>query len=122
MAGTTNLVSVELIRNGKVIKKFEPKGYSLDFEYDDMTPLEKSTIKPADKRPPFVFYYLRAIQADGHMAWSSPIWVDVLPAIKKPPVVKKPEPVVATKNKSKLIVEEEEEEEFEEDDDLDDDL
>ena len=23
------------------------------------------------------YYYLRVIQRDGHMAWSSPIWVDV---------------------------------------------
>lgn len=121
VAGTTDLKAVELIRNGKVIKKFEPKGYSLDFEFDDMTPLEKAAIKPADKKPPFVFYYLRATQADGHIAWSSPIWVDILPAIKKPPAPKKPEPV--SKIKPKLVLdEEEEEEEYDDEDEDDDDL
>ncbi|MGZ3733050.1 MAG: DUF3604 domain-containing protein, partial [Parachlamydiaceae bacterium] len=32
-----------------------------------------------DKKPPFVYYYLRVTQVDGHMAWSSPIWVDYIP-------------------------------------------
>jgi len=26
---------------------------------------------------PFAYYYLRVLQKDGHMAWSSPIWVDM---------------------------------------------
>ncbi|MFI5334016.1 MAG: hypothetical protein ACHQT8_02475, partial [Chlamydiales bacterium] len=44
--------------------------------YDDMTPLEKVAFPAKDKAPPFVYYYLRVIQADSHMAWSSPIWID----------------------------------------------
>lgn len=85
VAGTTHLKSVEIIRNGKVIKTFETEGYSLDFTYDDMTPLEKVAFPSKDKAPPFVYYYLRVIQDDGHMAWSSPIWVDVLPAAPREP-------------------------------------
>lgn len=83
VAGTTNLKLVEIIRNGKVIHTFKPKGYHFDFEYDDAGPLEKIVIKPKDKNPPFIFYYLRVTQADGHMAWSSPIWVDMLPPSKE---------------------------------------
>jgi hypothetical protein len=79
VAGTTKLQKVEIIRNGKVIKTFEPDHYSLDFTYDDMTPLEKVTLPSKDKQPPFVYYYLRVTQEDGHMAWSSPIWVDYIP-------------------------------------------
>lgn len=79
VAGTTDLKHVELIRNGKVIKTFTADGYSLDFTYDDMTPLEKVAFPSKDKAPPFVYYYLRVTQEDGHMAWSSPIWVDLLP-------------------------------------------
>ena len=75
-AGTANIKKVELIRNGKVIKTFEPQGnaqkYWLDFTYDDMVPLEQVVINANDKKPPFVFYYLRFTQEDGHMAWSSP--------------------------------------------------
>jgi hypothetical protein len=79
VAGTTDLKSVEIIRNGEVIKSFKVDSYNLEFDYDDMTPLEKVCINAKDKKPPFVFYYLRVTQIDGHMAWSSPIWVDYIP-------------------------------------------
>lgn len=78
-AGTTKLHRVELIRNGKVLKSYEPTSYSFEFTYDDMDPLKSVVIDAKDKKPPFVFYYLRIIQEDGHMAWSSPIWVDYIP-------------------------------------------
>jgi hypothetical protein len=79
VAGTTNLHKVEIVRNGKVIKTFEPHQYFLDFTYDDMIPLDKVVIPTKDKNPPFVYYYLRVTQEDEHMAWSSPIWVDYIP-------------------------------------------
>lgn len=77
VAGTTELTSIELIRNGKVIKTFSTKDYHIDYEYDDMEPLDKVTTRPSKDAPPFVFYYLRVTQKDGNMAWSSPIWVDL---------------------------------------------
>lgn len=79
VAGTSKLQTVEIIRNGKVIKTFEPNHYFLEFAYDDMILLEKVVIPTKDKKPPFVYYYLRVTQEDGHMAWSSPIWVDYIP-------------------------------------------
>jgi hypothetical protein len=91
VAGTSKLEKVEIVRNGKVIKVYEPNDYKLEFEYDDMQPLAKVTLDAKDKKPPFVYYYLRAIQDDGHIAWSSPIWVDHVPLVKTPkPVAKKP--------------------------------
>lgn len=85
VAGTTKLKSVEIIRNGKVLTSLKCSTYYLDFTYDDMTPFEKVAIpdKENKKNPPFAFYYLRVTQADGHMAWSSPIWVDLLPISKE---------------------------------------
>lgn len=79
VAGTTDLETVEIIRNGMVAKSFKPEGYALDFVFDDMTPLEKVVINAKDGNPPFAYYYLRVVQKDGHMAWSSPIWVDYVP-------------------------------------------
>ncbi len=119
VAGTTKLQKVEIVRNGKSIKTYQPEGYILDFTYDDMTPLEKVAINAKDKKPPFVYYYLRITQADGHMAWSSPIWVDYIPgsATGKSIVKRLPKPV-----KKALIIEDEEEEEEEEDDEDFDDL
>lgn len=79
VAGTTDLERIEIIRNGEVIKTFTPHQYDLQFAYDDMDLLEDVVIEAKDKKPPFVYYYIRVLQVDGHMAWSSPIWVDYIP-------------------------------------------
>ncbi len=103
VAGTSDLIKVEIIRNGKVIQTYEPEeGYAFEFAYDDMEPLEKISIKSKDKSPPFVYYYIRAVQEDGHMAWSSPIWVDFVPVKMARPASKKP-----SKPASKPLIEEE---------------
>jgi len=78
-AGTTNLAKIEILRNGKVIKTFEPNAYYQDFVFDDMEDLPKVCIEDKDKKSLFVFYYVRLTQADGHIAWSSPIWIDYDP-------------------------------------------
>lgn len=83
VAGTTKLHMVEIIRNGKVLHTYKPDTYFLDFSYDDMTPLEKNSLKGKDKEPPFAYYYIRVTQEDGHMAWGSPIWIDLVPGIKR---------------------------------------
>lgn len=75
VAGTSKIKSVELIRNGKMLHEFPITGQFMDVTYDDMEPLSECCIQLTDKKP-FVFYYLRVTQEDGHMAWSSPIWVD----------------------------------------------
>jgi hypothetical protein len=78
VAGTTEITTVEIIRNGKVIKTYAPKSPYFDFTYDDMDPLQTIALNAEDESPPFVYYYLRVTQKDQHMAWSSPIWVDYL--------------------------------------------
>jgi hypothetical protein len=115
-AGTTKLKKVEIIRNGKVIKTFEPDGYSFDFTYDDMIALEKVVIDAKDKKPPFVYYYLRVTQEDGNMGWTSPIWVDYIP---NSPIKRSIIPRAAKPTKKSLIIEDIEDEE--EDEDLDED-
>ncbi|MBS0621816.1 MAG: DUF3604 domain-containing protein [Verrucomicrobia bacterium] len=80
VAGTAPLKSIELIRCGEVLTTFEvePGQTELEFTYDDLTPLEESALKREDGEGVFLYYYLRVIQEDEHMAWSSPIWVDHL--------------------------------------------
>lgn len=77
VAGTTQLQSVEIIRNGEVLKTFHPESNELHYEYDDMEPLSTVTLKDPKGKGSFAFYYLRVTQVDQSMAWSSPIWVDV---------------------------------------------
>lgn len=115
VAGTSDIVKLEIIRNGKVIHEIEPNsGYSLEFAFDDMVPLDKVVINAKDKKPPFVYYYIRVTQEDGHMAWCSPIWVDYVPVKLARPVSKKP-----LKPSAKPLVEDinfDEDDEDEEDD------
>jgi S-adenosylmethionine hydrolase len=77
VAGTTNIKTIEIIRNGKVIHTIKPDNvYHQNFEFDDMSPINKVYIDNKDKKPPFIYYYIRVTQEDGHIAWSSPIWID----------------------------------------------
>lgn len=121
VACTSPIVKVEIIRNGTVIHAYEPEdGYSLDFAYDDMVPLEKVAISAKDKKPSFVYYYIRVTQEDGHMAWSSPIWVDYIPVKLIRTGVKKgikPAPKPVEIDMAVDDDEEEEEDEYDVDDD-----
>lgn len=75
--GTCPLSEAALIRNGRVIHKFNVKEEKLEIEYDDSELLSQIALEPSSERPPFAYYYLRVTQQDGHIAWSSPIWVDL---------------------------------------------
>lgn len=76
VAGTATIKKIEIVRNGDVIKTFAPTTYHTDFFHDDMESFDKITLDPKGAPNPFLFYYLRVYQEDGHIAWSSPIWID----------------------------------------------
>ncbi len=79
VAGTSQIKTIEIIRNSKVIETIEPEGVEdLNFAFDDMTPIEKHTFDGGKGKVPFVYYYIRVTQEDDHIAWSSPIWIDVV--------------------------------------------
>ncbi len=63
--GTGNIRSVEVVRNNEVYFTHQGHGAEATFEVRDTTPLGDGA-----------YYYVRVIQQDTHMAWSSPIWVD----------------------------------------------
>lgn len=117
VAGTSKLLKVEMIRNGKVLHTFTPNHYFFELTYDDMTPLEKVTLPTKDKKPPFAYYYLRVTQEDGHIAWSSPIWVDYIPLADLPKNQNK-RPVKPSSTKKDFLEDDfdEEEDEDEEED------
>ena len=65
VTGTSPLIQVDLVRNGRVLRQWNPQKKELEIFWKDEEPLllrENS-------------YYLRAVQLDGGQAWSSPIWV-----------------------------------------------
>ncbi len=75
-AGTERLKSIELVRNNEIIRTLEPGKLTFADEICDEDQLEDLWLPPAyEMAAPFVFYYLRVTQVDGHRAWTSPIWI-----------------------------------------------
>ncbi len=74
--GTQKITKVEILRNNEVINTMRPDTDTFEFSFDDFENITKISIKLKEDKPPFIYYYLRAYQEDGHIAWSSPIWVD----------------------------------------------
>jgi hypothetical protein len=64
--GTRPLARVDVIKDFVYVFSTEPKGPRVEFEWTD----EES--RPAGAS----WYYVRAIQDDGELAWGSPIWVN----------------------------------------------
>ena len=64
-AGTAGFARALVVRNGEEVHTQPGSGRLLDFAWRDEQPLEGSAC-----------YYVRLVQADGHMAWPSPVWVD----------------------------------------------
>jgi hypothetical protein len=89
VAGTAIIREITIFRNGKPFHVIHPKLDHLEFAIDDTDPLQKILLSSPDERPPFVYYYLRIVQEDGHIAWASPIWIDHTDAITAPAPVKK---------------------------------
>jgi hypothetical protein len=77
VAGTAPLKEIAFIRNGKPFHTIHPKDAHCEFAIDDTDPLSKILLPaPGGEKPPFVYYYMRVVQQDGHIAWTSPIWID----------------------------------------------
>lgn len=76
--GTSNIKKVEIFRNGSLFQKFEPNQDQFDFEVNDPSPLEAHLIKSKLDDSQFLYYYIRAVQDDGHVAWGSPIWIEMV--------------------------------------------
>jgi len=78
-AGTKEIEEILLLRNGQPLHVFKPKAPHFEFIYDDTEPLSKILLTSPGEKPPFVYYYIRVLQKDGHIAWGSPIWIDYVP-------------------------------------------
>jgi len=77
--GTAPVKSVHVIRNGKIIYSDNNPVMDLEIDFADADPLETVALPPAKYcRAHFCYYYVRVIQNDMHMAWASPIWIDVM--------------------------------------------
>ena len=75
VAATSPITEIIIFRNGQVFHTYHPNELSFDFTLDDSDPLHQVTL--GSKQTPFVYYYVRVMQEDGHIGWASPIWVDL---------------------------------------------
>lgn len=64
--GTAPIKIIEVIRNNRFVYTTQPNEQEAEFSFLSTEPLVENT-----------YYYVRLIQEDGHMAWSSPIWLEV---------------------------------------------
>jgi hypothetical protein len=55
---------VEVCRNNQFIYSVQGKGREATFKFSDTNPLETTA-----------YYYVRVVQKDGELAWSSPVWL-----------------------------------------------
>jgi hypothetical protein len=75
--GTAPAARIDVIRNNKVVRSFPEQGLDAELTWTDENPIEEVLLPPARLRPdPFCFYYVRAVQTDGEVAWTSPTWID----------------------------------------------
>jgi hypothetical protein len=90
VAGTTPIQEILIIRNGKSLHRITPNTLHHEFTFDDQDLLSSVSLTPPQPdKPPFTYYYLRILQEDGHIAWISPIWIDLLDAGVSGPATKK---------------------------------
>ena len=63
--GTAPIRTIEVIRDNQFVYSSHPEEQETEFTYTPTGRLERTT-----------YYYVRLIQSDGHMAWSSPVWLE----------------------------------------------
>ncbi len=74
--GTEKIRSVEIVRNNKDIYIYRADSPNVIFNWSDTEALADVNYPSALYcSRPFTFYYIRVAQADGEMAWASPIWI-----------------------------------------------
>ncbi|MFP3904944.1 MAG: CehA/McbA family metallohydrolase [Armatimonadota bacterium] len=65
VVGSDQVTRIDIVRNNEDYRTLRP-------ESDDVT----IDVTDSDQVTPGTFYYLRIWQADGEMAWTSPVWLD----------------------------------------------
>ncbi len=63
--GTAPVAQVDIIRSGKYVYAIQPGETEVEFRWTERERLKNQV----------VWYYVRVLQSDGQLAWSSPIWV-----------------------------------------------
>jgi len=92
--GTAPIRYIEVWRNAKPLRSWEIRYLNYEIEYKDEENLDKikwddcilsgkrvgatSSISGVPIKRAKAVYYVKVLQFDGHIAWSSPIWIDLV--------------------------------------------
>ncbi|NOZ23721.1 MAG: CehA/McbA family metallohydrolase [Planctomycetes bacterium] len=74
VVGADKIDRIEIIRNNETVHADRPEGAAARLQWTDKAPFDSIALRP-EGGTPFAFYYLRVVQADGEIAWTSPIWL-----------------------------------------------
>jgi len=74
---TAPIERLDIIRSNQIVHTVAGDSPDLEVTWDDESPLADALL-PAARHcgHAFAFYYVRMLQADGQMAWASPVWID----------------------------------------------
>ena len=68
--GTSGLRSIDIIRDGRIMASYISPNVNNELKNISFSIKDNNITRQSNH-----YYYLRVLQEDGEMAWSSPIWV-----------------------------------------------
>ena len=74
VSGTAPISRIEIVRNNEVVHQQRFEEADAELHWFDTGGFDEFALTPRDAEP-FAFYYVRVLQADGQMAWLSPVWL-----------------------------------------------
>jgi hypothetical protein len=73
--GSSRISRIDVVRNNADICSYRGDNEIVQFRWVDAQDLTRISVpRPASKHP-LTYYYVRVLQEDGEMAWSSPVWL-----------------------------------------------
>ena len=73
--GTSRISRIDVVRNNADICSYRGDNDVVQFRWVDAQDLTRISVPRPACRHPLTYYYVRVLQEDGEMAWSSPIWL-----------------------------------------------
>jgi hypothetical protein len=67
--GTADIAQVHIVRNNRYVYSSKPNKREVQLRYTDLQAEPGKTY----------YYYVRIEQADGNLAWASPLWITYQP-------------------------------------------
>ncbi len=76
IAAESDIVRVDVVRNGQDVHSQPGNGWRMDMDWTDEADLRSVALDPTPAAPrPFVYYYFRVTCSSGAQAWTSPVWL-----------------------------------------------